>query len=260
MPDQQPSEALAVAPDRQIGTSVQQPGPNLGLMLQAAIDKGITTENVAVLEKMLDLLERQQSRDAEREFAQAFNRLQAEMPKIVAATSVPDRDGNLKYKFAKYEDIMVAVRPLLLRHGFTVSFSMTCPDGRVAQECTLRHVGGHAQRNSFAVRIGKGPPGASEPQSDGAASTYAKRFALCNALNIIIEQDSDGAPPDARLEGEPIPSEKVQYLREQVQEIGADASRFLKLAGVARFEDITEGTYPVLIRFLESKKRGGSPQ
>jgi len=255
MPDETQNAELALAPERTLSTTPAERGPNIGLMLQAAIDKGITQENVAVLEKMLDLLERQQSRDAEREFAQAFNRLQAEMPRIIAATTVPDRDGNQKYKFAKYEDIMAGVRPLLLKHGFTVSFSMTYTEGRIAQECTLRHVGGHSQRNSFAVRIGKGPPGASEPQADGAASTYAKRFALCNALNIIIEQDTDGAPPDARLEGERIPADKVAYLREQAREVGIDQTRFLKLAGVGSFEEITEGTYPVLIRLIESKKR-----
>jgi hypothetical protein len=223
-------------------------------MLEAAIKGGVTAENVAVVERLTALYERMQAKDAENKFTAAFVALQSEMPRITADKTVPDKYGNLKYKFAPYESIMDAVRPLLQKHGFTVTFSMSYSEGRVIQRCTLQHIAGHSRTNEFAARIGNGPPGSSEAQGDGAASTYAKRFAFCNALNITIESDSDGKN-DIRNDGEVIPDDKVQYLRERVKETGFHEGSFLKLAGVNSYEEIRQGSYEVLTRALDMKAR-----
>ncbi len=231
-----------------------QPGADPVLkMIQKVIDGGVTESNVMAVDKLLGVYERLEQRDAEKQFAAAFIKLQAEMPRITADKEVPDREGNIKYKFAPYETIMDAVQPLLQKYGFTVTFSMTFEEGRVIQTCTLQHIGGHSKSNQFACRVGQGPPKSSEAQGDGAASTYAKRFALCNALNITIESDTD-AQLDVRLEGDLISSDKVQYLKEQVKEVGYKEESFLKLAGVDSFDAIREGSYGVLTRAIEMKR------
>jgi hypothetical protein len=230
---------------------VPHAAPSVGAMLQSAIAAGVTAENVAVLEKLMDLYERTQAKEAEKQFAAAFAALQGEMPAIHAVKAVPNRDGTIRYKFAPYEEIMAIVRPLLQRHGFTVSFSQTVGDGRISQACVLQHVGGHSRANAFAVRIGSGPPGSSEAQTDGAASTYAKRHALCNALNITVDADTDGA--DARIEGAPIAADKAQYLRELCAETKSDEAAFLKFAGAATFAEIASTRYDDLVRALLKK-------
>jgi hypothetical protein len=238
----QESSALAVSPIEQI--------------LRSAVEKGVTTENVAVIERLTDLYERLQAKDAEKRFAAAFVLLQSDMPNIQATKSVPDKYGNLKYRFAPYEEIMAQVKPLLQRHGFTVTFSTDFDDKRVIQSCTLQHIDGHSRTNKFAARIGNGPPGSSEAQGDGAASTYAKRFALCNALNIITgEADTDGRREDARAEGGAISEDKVAYLKEQVRETHSDEAKFLQFAGVKTYGEITEAIYPILVKSLAGKAR-----
>lgn len=226
-------------------------------ILRAAVANGVTTENVAVIERLTDLYERLQAKDAEKRFAAAFVLLQSDMPNIRASKPVPNRDGTERYRFAPYEEIMAQVKPLLQKHGFTVTFSTDFDDKRVIQSCTLQHIDGHSRTNKFAARIGNGPPGSSEAQGDGAASTYAKRFALCNALNIITgEADTDGRRDDARAEGEAISEDKVQYLREQVRETHSDEAKFLQFAGVKTYEEITDAIYPQLVRSLAAKARG----
>lgn len=227
--------------------------PSVGTMLQGAIASGVTSENVSALKELMALYREEQSRIGEREFARAFVALQSEMPAIQAVKPVPNNDGSIRYRFAPYEEIMEAVRPLLLKHGFTVSFSQTVAESRITQACTLRHVGGHSVTNSFAVRIGKGPPGSSEAQGDGAASTYAKRFALCDALNIVVEKDSDGA--DARIEGTPISSDRAQYLRELVRDTGSDEAAFLRFAGAASYAEIMSSRYDDCARALQRKAK-----
>lgn len=205
-------------------------------MLQAIVEKGITTENVAAMESLVGLYERMEAKNAEKEFNAAFAKMQATMPNIAATKAVPDKQGNLKYRYAPYEEILEKVQPLLTAHGFSVSFDMEFKEGRVISTCILRHSGGHSQRNSFAVRIGGGPPGASETQADGAAKTYARRGALADALNIVVSHDDD-----ARVEGsgETISSEKAEEIRRRVRDNDAiDEVRFLKWCKVSDFEEI----------------------
>lgn len=219
-------------------------------MLQAVIEKGITAENVTALEQIVGLYERMQAKDAERAFSTAFVALQSDMTPIQAMRVVPDNHGGVRYNFAPFEDIMRQVKPLLQKHGFTVSFSMDVGDGKVTQHCTLRHIGGHSQMNSFTARVGKGPPGSTDTQADGAASTYAKRFALCDALAIVVERDGD-----ARSEGALITAEQADELRRRVKATGSDEKLFLQVAGAGFFEDIGADRYNLLDAMLAKKEQ-----
>lgn len=248
--DPKPAEELSLAAPMPATLAVQSSEPSVGQMLRDFIAGGITEHNVAAFERLVALRERMEERDAEKQFAAAFVQLQADMPAIQAVKPVPGNNNTIRYTYAPYEDIMEQVKPILQRNGFTVTFSSDIKDGRVVQTCTLQHVGGHKRSNSFAARIGKGPPGSSEAQGDGAASTYAKRFALCDALNIVVERDGD-----ARSEGEFITEDKVQYLREQVKETGFNEASFLRLAGAANYEEISTGKYDVLVNALAMKAR-----
>lgn len=242
-------QALEVAAPPQHPMPRTQP-PSVEEILSAVVTKGVTQENVAAVSEVVKLYERLQEKDAERKFATAFVALQADMPNIEALKPVPARDGSVKYKYAPYEEIMDKVRPLLHRHGFTVTFSMRFADGRIIQTCTLQHTAGHKRSNDFAVRVGGGPPGATESQADGAAATYAKRGALCDALNIIIEKDTD-----ARVEGGFITEAQAMDLKRRVRETGSDESAFLKFAGADTYEHIVSAKYAILDENLRRKEK-----
>lgn len=228
--------------------------PSVGQMMQTFIERGITEQNVAAFDKLMELHERLQARDAEKQFAVAFAALQAEMPPVIKRKGVPDKYGVIKYYFAPFEDVMGIVRPILIKHGFSVTFSLTFADNRMIQRCILQHIGGHSRENQFMVRVGSGPPGSSEAQGDGAAATFAKRYALCSALNIVCEDDND-ASLDARQVGAPISKDKVVYVRELVKETKSDEAAFLKYAQVTRYEDIGELDYDRLVAALHKKQR-----
>ena len=100
------------------------------------------------------------------------------------------------------------------------------------------------------MRAGAGPYGATETQADGAAMTYAKRYALCNALNITVEKDTD-----ARNEGSPISAEQAQTLREMVKDTRSDETAFLKFAGAKSYEEIGNARYADLFAALQKKGR-----
>ncbi len=224
--------------------------PSVAMMLQKVIDGGITNENIAALESLVGLYDRMQVKNAEREFNQAFAKLQSELSSVNATRQVPNKDGSVRYRFAPYEDIMETVKPVLIANGFALSFTTRFMEGgRMVSICTLRHVGGFSQSNEFAVRIGGGPPGSTETQADGAAKTYAKRGALCDALNIVVEHDDD-----ARMIGQPIGEALAADLMARVKACGADREAFLKYAGANSFSEISDERWPVLDELLKRKE------
>lgn len=230
------SEALALRPD-----------PVLKL-IEKVVHGGVTEANVAALDKLLGVYERLEEKQAERAFTTAFVALQSDIPVIVATSIIPNRG-----KYERFEDVMRVVGPLLIKHGFTVSFSMDFKDGRVLETCHLKHIGGHSQSNSFAVRTGKAD---SDTQADCKAATTAKRNALLNALNIVIRQDAyANEDSDASLDGAPISREQAQVLREMVKDTHSDEAAFLRFAGASKYEDIGSAKYDELFAALNKKTR-----
>jgi hypothetical protein len=227
--------------------------PSIGLILSEAIKGGISKENVEVVKELIAMQRQMRAEEAQRDFAAAFAKLQAECAPVKASKQVPDNSGGVRYTYAPYEEVMRQVTPLLREHGFAVTFDTDILDGRVIATCTLIHIGGHSRSNKFACRIGSGPPKSSEAQGDGAATTYAKRFALCAALNIVVETDSD-----ARNEGDtgtimPAQAESLKSRCMATKPI-TDLQKFLKLSGAASFEEIPVGKYAMLDNVLRGRE------
>jgi len=177
------------------------------------------------------------------------------MPAVQALVPVPDKDGNAKFYFAPYEEIMRQVRPLLVRHGFAVMFDSDFKEGkdakdtRLAMRCKLMHKGGHSTTTTSMHRVGA-VYGANDAQNDGATATFAKRYALCSALNIVVEKDTDG-----RTDSQAVTFEQAAYLKEMVKDTKSNEAAFLKYAGAGDYEHIPADRYDVLARELHKKKK-----
>jgi hypothetical protein len=241
------SDAQLTIPEAETALAATQ-APNVPQMMHDIIKGGVTTDNVAALEKVIDLYERMETRNAEKAFNAAFVALQQELPVIVATTIIPNRG-----KYERFEDVSRVVNPLLFKHGFTVSFSMQADANRVTETCILRHIGGYSQSNSFSVRAGGKAD--SETQADCKAATTAKRNALLNCLNIVIRQDAFNEENDDTQDGAPISWEQVAFLKEQVKETGADEAAFLRFAGVHDYHEIGTARYDSLVAALAKKAK-----
>jgi hypothetical protein len=80
-------------------------------MLSAVIEKGITAENAAAVEKITDLFLKVEASNAKKAFALAKSELQAELPVVIANKTVPNNDGTTRYVYAPFEDIMRQIKP-----------------------------------------------------------------------------------------------------------------------------------------------------
>lgn len=244
---------------------MEQPGVpavvNVGQMLHAVIEKGVSNDNVAALEKLVALYERMETRQAEKDFASAFASLQSKVKSVKAIHAVNTKGGDLKFKVAKFEELWKQLKPLFEEYAFTAGFKQKYEDGmplRVTQIFILQHApSGHKTETPFTVRVGQGPPGASEFQADGAASTYSKMRAVCSCLNIVIEQaigDDASALGDTNTK---VTKAQSDELRHRLTMINGRASDFLALAGANSFDEIPAATYGILDRFLSKKEQQG---
>lgn len=239
------------------------PAPDIGSMLQAVIDRGVTTENVAVMEQLVGLFERMEAKRAEKEFAAAMVALKEDLQKdpVRACKGVPDNQGTIKYKYAPLEEVDAKLCPLALRHGFTYAFAEAASDpGKVTKVCVITHISGHSRPHPVTVRVGQGPPKASDCQSDGAAGTYAKRQALLDAFGIVAEKDTDGASDDPKNEGRPITAEQAADIERRCLTTKTNRRNFLDFLGVdvekgGSFKDIMSSRYADADAELKDRER-----
>lgn len=235
------TQELELAPRQELPVA-QHSGMTIEQVFNAVLEKNINAEQIGVMKQLLAM-------DAERKFAVAFVALQAELPVIVASTVIPNRG-----KYEKFEDVMRVVGPALQKNGFTVSFSMDFKENRILETCHLKHIGGHTQSNSFAVRTRKAD---SDTQADCMAATTAKRNALLNALNIVIRQDCMADESDVGNEGGYITKEQAFELERRVAETNSDRAAFLRFAGADKFSEISASRYAELDASLKKKEARG---
>lgn len=161
-------------------------------MMMAAMDRGASLEQI---EKMMDLQDRWEAKEAEKAYNKAFADFKAEAVVIIKAKQVTD--GPLRGKsYAELHDVVHAVTPALSKHGLSTSWKLTRDEPTWLEvTCTLKHVGGHSE----SVSMG-GPPDAGGAknalQARASTKSYLERYTL-KAVCGVAEggDDTDGNEP-----------------------------------------------------------------
>lgn len=173
----------------------------LGAIMQLAANPQIDVDRI---DRLIQMHERMEDRQAERAFNEAFVRMQGALPRV-------KRDGTLEYpedknkpkgpkiqvsKYAKWETIHAAIMPVLTEHGFGLSFKIkprTGEGGGLGVSAVLRHSGGHVEEGEpFPVALDTSG-GKNNAQAYGSSLSYGKRYAAFAALNIATEGEDDDA-------------------------------------------------------------------
>lgn len=164
--------------------------------LAALVERVLTDPNADVtkLERLLDVNERILDRAAKSAFDEAFSRMWPELPEITERGQIKNNSGVVQSRYAKYEDIQTAIRPVLKAHGFALRHRTEFPENK---QGIIRVVGilsghGHAEESTFEAPLDKSQY-RSDVQSQGSTISYGKRYTTCDLLNIITRgQDNDG--------------------------------------------------------------------
>ena len=170
--------------------------------------------------------ERRQSIEAARAFAVDFAAMAGELPVVDERGEIRLGDRVLS-TYALWEDLNEAVRPVLQRWGFALTFAVQSSEVGVKVSATLLHRSGHVQSTSLVL-----PPDVggdrNRIQAVGSALSYAKRYTATALLNLTSRGEDD----DARLAGETLSSTQLSALEAELVRTSANRIRFLEYLAV----------------------------
>ena len=223
-------------------------------MMMAMLDRGASLEQI---EKMMDLQERHETRQAEKAFNDAMAAFKGDAIAIIKRKHVHfvTQKGTTNYKHAELSDVIEAVGPALSRLGFSWRWDTEQSNGHMTVTCILRHKLGHSEKCSMS-----GPYDASGGknalQAVISTKTYLERHTLKAICGVAEKgEDNDGRGADANEDDAPSWASKAaeatsvdeltKIVREGTQALQAakdrDGYRALREAAQARRALLTIG-------------------
>lgn len=166
----------------------------LSIISRAVADPNV---DVAKMREMFELKKDFEALRAKQAFAAAMNKCQTEIEPVFRESS---HANDSKKKYAKYEAVDAAIRPIYTKHGFSLSFGSDKPDtpGNIKLTCVCRHSMGHEQYYEIESGVDdvgmKGERNKTIVQGTGSTSSYLRRYLTAMIFNVVYtNEDNDGA-------------------------------------------------------------------
>lgn len=147
------------------------------------------------------------------------------LPALIAAQAefppIP-RDGynpHFKSKFSTLKAVQTATRPVLAAHDLVITQFPSSVDGKPGLTTWLAHKSGEYIKDTTELSLAK-----HDPQAQGSAITYLRRYAWSAILGLVTDEDDDDGNVATRVEP------KVNPAMAELNRLVAAAKR----AGVSR--------------------------
>lgn len=186
--------ALATANDAAL------PAPTESAAILSVIERAARDPSVDVdkMERLMAMAERAQDRTAKAAYLNALAEMQPELPEINERGGIKNAAGKVQSTYAKWEDINTAIRPILHRHGFALSFRIGQENGQIAVTGVLGHRDGHTEETVILLPADNSGS-KNSVQAVGSSTSYGKRYTAMALLNITTRgEDDDGKAAGAR--------------------------------------------------------------
>lgn len=220
----------------------------VAIFIQQAIENKLPVE---VMEKLFTLQEKVKAQRAKEEFVRALAGFQAEVPVIKKTKQVLNSDGRtIRYQYAPIDSIIEQIKRPLADNGLSFTWEIENKTGFIKATAKVTHIFGHTETSSFEIPIDtKGYM--TVPQQYASALTFAKRYALCNALGIsTADEDTDATdvniPPNVKSEKSRIvfllralghdtaTKEKVEAAVKKIAQLGLEQKNYKEI--ISRLE------------------------
>lgn len=210
--------------------------------------------DIGKLERLLDMKERIEARQARLAYNAALSAMQSELPVIEKNGRIVIEKNNTVVQstpYALFDDINKVILPILKQHGFTLSFrSNVAADGKQMVTGILAHEAGHQEETTVTLMIDSSGS-KNSVQAVGSSLSYGKRYATGLLLNLTFKgEDDDGKAADAPGT---ITGEQAKTLQAAIMEVDADLPQFLKYFRVEKLDDLPESEYGRAIAALQKK-------
>lgn len=197
MADKKDTKEIQMVP-----AAAQQEVATVEGMIKQAIDKGLPLDQ---MERFLAMRERVMAERARAAYIQALAQFQAACPVIKKTKKVLNKDGkSVRYIYAPMDSIVEQIKKPLAEAALSYRFETEQKEGgkEIKAIAHVTHVLGHTESSYFIIPVDP-ESYMSAPQRLASALTFAKRYALLNALGISTgDEDTDatdvGKEPDVK--------------------------------------------------------------
>jgi ERF superfamily len=177
--------------------AVSEGGAILSIIERAARDPNV---NIDKMERLFDMHQKMQVREAETAFNAAMATAQAQLEPVRRQTS----NSHTGKAYADLATIAEAAQPIISAHGFGISFGTapaTLPD-HIRMVCDLTHKGGFTKRYEsefpYDLAGSGGKVNKTRIQAFGSTTTYGRRYMTMLVFNIATEDNDGNAPKGPR--------------------------------------------------------------
>lgn len=199
--------------------------------------------DIEKLERMLDMQERILNRNARQEFAAAMANLQAELPEVEKTAK-----GHGTITYAKFEHILAAVKPHLIRHGFAITHRCNNANGVVTVTAVLSHRSGHSEETS--INLPADTSGSKNAvQAIGSSMEYGRRYTMNALLGIATrDADVDGGQPQSLIS-----QKQIAEIRNAMKVAGVDEPEMCNRAQIDCIENLPQQRLAGAMTWLKNK-------
>jgi hypothetical protein len=225
---------------------------DIGAGLVEVIARAARDPNVDIdkMERLLEMQERVHARHARAAYYAALADMQPELPVVEEHGGIKDRNGNIQSTYALWEDVNEAIRPVLQRFGFALSFKVRRAEGEIVTTGILSHREGHSEETELALPSDtSGSKNA--VQAIGSSSQYGKRYTAYALLNITSRGEDDDGQAGGREA--PINSEQLKTLQGLGSAVGADIRRFCRYFKVNGLPELPAARYEDAVTQMRAK-------
>lgn len=200
--------------------------------------------DVDKLERLMQMRERAIERQAKADFDAAMADLQPELPTIGERGNAAGR-----YTYALWEDINTAIKPVLQKHGFALTFRTDFKDG-ITVTGVLSHRAGHREETS--ITLPSDSSGSKNAvQAVASSVSYGKRYTAGALLNLTSHGEDDDA---YRAAVETITEEQEIQINDMLEATGSDKAKFLKWLKVDSVSTIPAKSFNSVMATLRAKE------
>lgn len=236
------SAVAAVDRSGSVAAPMSESGALLSMIERMARDTTIDPDRV---ERFFAMHQQAMARQARNHYLAAFAKLQADLPAVARKGT-----GHNSKKYARFEDVIEAIRAPLAQHGFSLSFR-TKHEGQIVRITgILGHEAGHQEETDLPLPADtSGSKNA--VQAWGSSISYGKRYVALTLLGIATEDDDDGKAAGA---GATITDEQAEKIKKALDEIDGSLPRFCAYFRLEKLGDLPAAQFARAMASINKKR------
>jgi hypothetical protein len=215
----------------------------LAMIERAARDPSV---DISRMERLFQMHEAAEARHARTAFHAAMANMQSDLPAAARRGT-----GHNSKKYARFEDVIEALRPIFRTHGFSLTFRIQQSETSITIVGILAHALGHSECTEIVLPADTS--GNKNPVQAWASSvSYGKRYVALALTGIATDDDNDAQTTASAAS---ITPDQVKELALLISSTEADLEWMLKHHSVKSISDMTAKDYQQAKAGLMARKR-----